>query len=618
MSSVVIRELLTLYGFDVETEQIDKGEQALGQLKSRAMALTGILVGAGAAWIGFTRSVANAGDTAAKTGARIGLTAEEVQEIDFAAQIAGSSINAMERGIRGLSRRAADAVDGNEDLRKTFRDLGVELKDEQGELRGTSDLLEDVIGGLNGVDNDTRRLATAQEILGRSGSEMLQAMERSGVSFSELRQEARETAIVLDNETAAAAEHLNDTIFRLRMFLRGLVFESAPELIAAATHISEGILTWARANREIIRSGFDRFLTTTTRAFRGMFRVASAVADTLLRMVDAVGGLNRVITVLQFLLVGLGLHQFGIMVAAAARLVWGWVTAQRALNAAMLITKAMVALKFIVFGALAGLVLLLIEDFQKFYAGQDSWIGELLNRYPLLGASILALADAFITVGSSALDFFAILTGSHNKAYNEFDEMGRRINENGELTSNTYSQLAWLISHHFTKAVEEIKEQWAELRENTADLVDSIGDFFSGAADRAREAFFKAVDDITEKLLGMPGAELLIDAVQGISQVSGGVANTGAELASRFQDDGIMGAGMFGAEHISGRLAGMFGGGESRGGDTNVGGDTYDIDINAPNANAEEVRDELEKTLRERDEQKRRRLAAAGAGGVVR
>ena len=83
---------------------------------------------------------------------------------------AGGKAEDFEKVALKLTQTLGDAAEGNEKVRKSFRDLGINLGDANGELRSTDELLPEIINSLAQIENPAERSAKAVELLGKSAA----------------------------------------------------------------------------------------------------------------------------------------------------------------------------------------------------------------------------------------------------------------------------------------------------------------------------------------------------------------------------------------------------------------------------------------------------------------
>lgn len=83
---------------------------------------------------------------------------------------AGGSAQSFEQFAKKLSQTIGEAAEGNEGFQKSFRDLGVYVRDANGQMRPTGEILRNVLTSLKAVEEPARRTALAVKLLGEEAS----------------------------------------------------------------------------------------------------------------------------------------------------------------------------------------------------------------------------------------------------------------------------------------------------------------------------------------------------------------------------------------------------------------------------------------------------------------
>jgi len=215
-------------GLVARTEKFEKGlkraERRLGrfgrQMKSqgRALAMTGAAMLAPVA--AAVRSFANYGDAVAKMSRRTGLAVDTLSRLAYMAEISGSDIGALEKGVRRMARAIVDAGDGLAEYRRAFERIGIQVDELQG--MGVEDVFMRIGGAIADIEDPILRAAAAQEIFGRSGTALLPLLDLGEQGMRTLAKRAEKLGIVLDAETAREAEQLTDALTDLKKGMQGI------------------------------------------------------------------------------------------------------------------------------------------------------------------------------------------------------------------------------------------------------------------------------------------------------------------------------------------------------------------------------------------------------------
>lgn len=389
MAAVTIRELLTRLGVKADTVAVQRFDSALNTAKRTMVVAAGAAIALTGALIATAVATARQGDEAAKAAARVGVNAQEIQELGFAAEQTGAQLSDVESGFKRQARAALEASMGVAEYADTYNRLGVEVTDTNGILKPQVQLFEETADAISVMTNETEQVAVAQEIFGRAGTRLLPLLKQGAEGIREFRRQARELGFVLDAEASKSAEDFTDRMNEVRLVIAGLRNQIGVALLPVFTSMLEGFRDFVTANRAVIRQRIDKTIELIQGAF-DFLRNAMIEADRVVR--DDIGGWDVIFQQVEkaAALAGtLGVLRLLAVLANLARL--GFV----GLAAATLpVTLTIAAL---VFGLAA--MALAFEDVLVFLRGGDSALGRLLDRFGLAGPVLEEFQALFRAAG---------------------------------------------------------------------------------------------------------------------------------------------------------------------------------------------------------------------------
>lgn len=401
---MIIRELLTRWGITVDDAKLDAFEKKLGGAVVTAAAVAATAVAAGAGLLKLAQDAAVAGDDAAKTARNIGITAEALQELRHAAALSGLQADQLTDSFKDLQKNSSAAAKGDAGLAAALAELGLNAREFN---KLTADKkLEALADGLQKIKDPARAAELRMKILGEVGFKMQSLLAGGSAGIRAMREEARQLGIVIAEDTTQAAEGMNDALDRVRAVGRGLALQLGARLIPVITEAAVAVKGWLLENRALVASGLEQAVDAATAAFKGAWSAIRFLGGGVAWLVDALGGLNRVLFYTKFLIATFVTYKAGMALYA----LHGVIQAARAAYLSMGAAAAWAQIKaFALPVALAALVVivgLLIDDFQAFFNGQNSGIGELVKQYPELGGALWTLHDAWVEAGKVAEEFF--------------------------------------------------------------------------------------------------------------------------------------------------------------------------------------------------------------------
>ena len=257
--------------FGADTKKYDKEVKGMGARTSKTFkaignaskaagrALTiagGVITGA----LGFAvKSAADFGDEIDKMSKRTGFSAEALSELKFAADLSGTSLETVEKGIKRMSSFLEDTRDGLSTAKLALEKFGISVADFQGlSPEETFRLMLDEIAQ---IEDPIRRAALAQDVFGRAGTELLPILSDGVEGLASMRQEAHDLGFVITEEAAAAAAQFNDDLLRLKTGLKAtglaigqvLINAIGPWIVQAQEAIKP-IRDWTKENPELAKT----------------------------------------------------------------------------------------------------------------------------------------------------------------------------------------------------------------------------------------------------------------------------------------------------------------------------------------------------------------------------
>lgn len=213
-------------------------------------------------------SFAERGDEIAKTARMLGLGAEALQELRFAAERSGISTEQMNTGLRMLNNNLGQlkAEQGSlySYLRRTNPELARQLRT-AGDSEQAFMMLVEAIGEQ---ETASGKAALAQAAFGRSGQEIIK-MTAAGVDGLEaLRAEARRYGDIITDDAAAGSERFIDALTNAKAALRGLRNQGLAPLLEKLTPVIQRFADWVAANRELIRQRIQEAFEKIGRALQ--------------------------------------------------------------------------------------------------------------------------------------------------------------------------------------------------------------------------------------------------------------------------------------------------------------------------------------------------------------
>jgi hypothetical protein len=254
VAGTVIDELVIRLGFAPSPG----ARRTLQDLEQGLTGLVTAAAAAAAALVALTVSQAQAGDAAAKTARAIGVSVEDYSRIAAAAAGSGVQIEDLRVAMAALTRQIAAAGTAGSPLAATFDELGIAIRDGQGNLRSAADVLPELADALNRTDLGGRNGAIGLQLLGEGAVKMATLLQRGSSGMREASRRAEELGLVIGQDFADDSEDFVASLREAGAVVDGIARTITGPLIGALDRLVEGLLSWYAANRDVIGTHLER------------------------------------------------------------------------------------------------------------------------------------------------------------------------------------------------------------------------------------------------------------------------------------------------------------------------------------------------------------------------
>jgi len=204
-------------------------------------ALAGVAAVGGLATL-IDRSI-SAADAVGKTADKIGVGVEALQELRYAAQLAGVEQRTMDMALQRFTRRVAEAAKGTGEAKQALAQMGIALKDQHGNIRRSEDLLNDVAEAFRRTTDPAERLRLAFKLFDSEGVAMVNMLVGGAEALEATRRRARDLGIVLDEDLVRNAEKARDELDTLGKVISAnltrAVLDLAPVIADASSELAD-------------------------------------------------------------------------------------------------------------------------------------------------------------------------------------------------------------------------------------------------------------------------------------------------------------------------------------------------------------------------------------------
>ena len=212
---------------------------AAGVATTAVAATTAAAVAGGKAFVDGAKATAAYGDSIDKTSQKVGFSAKAFQEWDYVLNLAGTSMQGAQMGIKTMTNQLDAARKGNKEAVAQFKALGVSIDDIKNLTR--EELFEKTVAGFQRMEDGTKRAALANKIFGRSGQEMTALFNMTNEQTQQAIKTANEYGMVLSDKGVKASAQFTDSMTTLKNTMSGVKNNMMAEFLPALSTITDGL-----------------------------------------------------------------------------------------------------------------------------------------------------------------------------------------------------------------------------------------------------------------------------------------------------------------------------------------------------------------------------------------
>jgi len=226
-------------------DKVTKGLKGVGGVAAgAAKGIAGVGLAATGAAVGlalFTKKSFDYIDTLGKTASRTGIATDTLQAFQLAAIESGTTVEQTQKGLEKFARSIGDAGRGLKTQADIFRDLGVEIKNQDGSLRTYEEILFDVADGLGQLGSEAERATALANLFGRAGIQFSEIFRNGAEGLDDFIDRANRLGIILDRNTIKNVEKFNDTVSVIQLQIKAITNNITAAFVPALQKIAEDI-----------------------------------------------------------------------------------------------------------------------------------------------------------------------------------------------------------------------------------------------------------------------------------------------------------------------------------------------------------------------------------------
>lgn len=245
LGSIVVRLTMNTADFETDTARAAKVADKRAKEMEASFRKAGVAIGlalgtAATALTVLTKQAIDNADALRDLSIRTGESTELLSAYGFAASQTGTDVETLAKGLKVLSKNAADALNPTSEQAKVFQALGISVTDSTGNLRALGELVPDIANRFQAMSDGTTKAALAQALFGKAGLELTEFLNQGAAGLDAFTEKAKALGIVVDGQTATAADNFNDTLGELKALSEGFALHLAKELLPDLQQLATG------------------------------------------------------------------------------------------------------------------------------------------------------------------------------------------------------------------------------------------------------------------------------------------------------------------------------------------------------------------------------------------
>jgi len=225
--------------FSTINKSLKKVTAATGRTAKGFLKATAAVTGTAGAFLFLVKTQVDAIDKLDKVSQKLGINAEFLQKMRFAAQQTGVAQNTLDMALQRFIRRAGEAAQNTGEAQGALKKLGIQLRDNEGNLRSAKDLLFDVADGLKNTKDPAEQLRLAFKFFDSEGAALVNTLNKGSEELKEFFRQAERLGFILDDATVAGVAAFNDKLGILQRQITGFVQYSVAALVPVLEKVTD-------------------------------------------------------------------------------------------------------------------------------------------------------------------------------------------------------------------------------------------------------------------------------------------------------------------------------------------------------------------------------------------
>lgn len=263
-----------------------------------------LLGGASGGMLALASATAEQAQAAERSAVALGVNAKDLQKLQYAASTVNVEAEDMTDILSDLTEKMVEAGD-SEDLEKMFKALGVSVKNADGTMKNSAQVLMEIADAFSRMQDGAVKTKLAIELMGDEGRKLIPVLNKGSAGLKELGRDAEAAGMVFDSTARNDAKRFQDAMRGVGNQLTGLRNVIGQKLIPVLTPMIDFVGKWVERNQELIATKMEEWIQLIADKIPGILdgieqwlRSGESLLGWLGDAVDFIGGVENALTLL--------------------------------------------------------------------------------------------------------------------------------------------------------------------------------------------------------------------------------------------------------------------------------------------------------------------------------
>lgn len=249
------------------------GGGGLGLMAGAAAGAVAAVLAVDAAFVGIAIHATENANKMYEMSQKTGIAVETLSAFSAVGKIFGVDAESMGKALEKMNKSVFAAATAGETAKNAYTRLGIAIKDTDGAIRPTSDILLDVADKFSKMPNGVAKTALAMQIFGKAGAEMIPFLNEGKDGIKEYTEAASKMGAVLSEQAAASAHQFQKDLALVKLGVEGVENKIMTALVPSLNVVADQFV----AALEEPDSAFNTLLTIIIDITKAVLTVGETV-----------------------------------------------------------------------------------------------------------------------------------------------------------------------------------------------------------------------------------------------------------------------------------------------------------------------------------------------------